>query len=75
MKYQGMIQRGIGTACYECPDRHPACHDTCPKYQQALAEWMEFKRNAKHNKQMHQLYDKYRVEAYIKGKRRKGDAK
>lgn len=20
------------TPCKDCPDRHPACHDTCPKY-------------------------------------------
>lgn len=20
------------TPCKDCPDRHPVCHDTCPKY-------------------------------------------
>ena len=22
-------------SCFHCPDRHPICHDSCPKY----AEW------------------------------------
>lgn len=24
--------------CKNCPDRHPACHDTCTAYQKAKAE-------------------------------------
>lgn len=24
--------------CYQCPDRHRACHDSCEKYKQAIEE-------------------------------------
>lgn len=24
--------------CQNCPDRHPICHDSCPKYQAYRAE-------------------------------------
>lgn len=24
--------------CYECPDRYPACHDTCEKHKLAAAK-------------------------------------
>lgn len=27
--------------CKDCPNRHPACHDTCSKYQEAKAETKE----------------------------------
>lgn len=26
------------TSCHKCPDRHPACHDTCERYQSQLKE-------------------------------------
>ena len=32
----------IGT-CKDCPDRYPACHDTCPKYQESLKEHLEIR--------------------------------
>ena len=28
----------IINTCMDCEDRHPACHDTCEKYQAAKAE-------------------------------------
>ena len=27
--------------CFECPERHPACHDTCEKYKEARQRWLE----------------------------------
>lgn len=61
--YHGMIYRGIGTSCHECPDRYPACHDKCEKYQQARAEWLEFKKNVRKNKRLYKDYDGFKIKA------------
>ena len=37
--------------CRGCPDRYPACHDHCQKYQQWLAEFRV--RTAERRKEMH----------------------
>ena len=31
------------TVCKDCPDRHPACHDRCEKYQEAKRKVQEEK--------------------------------
>ena len=31
------------TVCKDCPDRHPACHDHCEKYQEAKRKVQEEK--------------------------------
>lgn len=62
MKYNGTIYKSINT-CRDCPDRHPACHDHCEKYQEALAEWKEKKQSIKHTKKMHREFDKFRIYA------------
>lgn len=28
----------MSAPCYQCEDRHPKCHCTCPKYQEYSAE-------------------------------------
>lgn len=33
-----------GKHCVDCKDRYPGCHDKCEKYQQALKEWIEYKK-------------------------------
>ena len=54
--------RSINT-CKDCPDRYPACHDKCEKYQDALAEWIEQKRTIRHEKHLHLEYDKFKINA------------
>ena len=31
----------LGSCCYECSERHEACHDSCPKYIEAKKMWDE----------------------------------
>jgi len=37
--------------CYQCPERHRACHDSCPRYQAWKAERERQKENARADRQ------------------------
>lgn len=67
MKYNGRIYKSINT-CLDCPDRYPACHDHCEKYQAALAEWLDKKRVAKSAKRKRRDYDDFKINAMLKYK-------
>lgn len=63
------------SVCWECkpPIRHPACHDTCPKYQAAKAEDIKLKQKIKaENKGFHEL-TKYYSEKKTKRIKKFGD--
>lgn len=61
----------IGNTCKDCTDRHLACHDTCEKYQDALAEWNEYKETIKQRKKINE-YDEYKIQVIAQMKRRRG---
>lgn len=37
--------------CKDCPNRYPACHDKCEKYQREKAEWEAEKKAGEGDKQ------------------------
>lgn len=45
MSFGGTINPGQIKTCMDCPERRPACHDHCEKYQAAKAKAAEI--NAK----------------------------
>lgn len=66
-------QSGLGDICKDCQERYLACHDSCEKYTKARAEWVEKKQMITDAKRKTRLYDKYRVEQSIKGRKRKNN--
>jgi hypothetical protein len=54
---------GISSVCYECQDRHPACHDTCEKYVNAKTEYEERKAKIKTERDKFKEIDVYHLEA------------
>ena len=48
-------------ACYQCEDRHPHCHSTCPKYLKEKADWETTKQIIAKNKE-------FDLDAYISSK-------
>ena len=69
MEYKGMPYKAIRSTCRDCTQRTPGCHDNCETYQEALGEWVEHKRKARHNKFHAKLIDSYCVESCIRKKR------
>ena len=67
----------IGSCCYECKERFPACHDVCATYLEAKANWEEQKKKIKQAQTQEWNIDHYhyrrvqqqRVENMRKGKR------
>ena len=62
--------RAPQTACYECKNRHYACHDTCEIYQKARNEWIERKKTIRRNKGLYYSLNKYEVTKTEQLKRR-----
>lgn len=58
----------IGT-CRGCEDRHPACHDTCERYQKRKAECDEFREYVRKQKAS-ELY-LYKIDSISESKARK----
>ena len=54
---------GIKNVCFECQDRHPACHDTCEKYFEAKNEFEERKAKIKTERDKYKEIDIYHLEA------------
>lgn len=40
--YKG--ENAPGKHCYGCTEREVGCHSKCKKYQEALREWLEYKK-------------------------------
>ncbi len=57
----GFRQATISGCCKDCKDRHMACHDSCEKYQDALAEWLERKRRIKAEKRKESEMREYNI--------------
>lgn len=66
MKYWGTVYKAPQTKCKDCTDRHPACHDTCETYQQALGVWIEQKKAIKQKKREATLVLRHEVETTLK---------
>lgn len=49
----------IGDCCYECENRHTACHDSCDKYKQVKAEYEAKKKRISDAKDLARTYDVY----------------
>ena len=60
------------TTCKDCTERHPACHDTCPKYLAATLE-IESQRDAI-RREKHKFTDlnSHEIESKQKYKRKHG---
>lgn len=58
-------------SCYECKDRHPACHDHCKRYQEAKEEYLEKTRKIKHEKYKDALATSFTVESTAKTRGKK----
>lgn len=61
---------GIGSACYECQDRHPACHDTCERYIEEKAKHEERRQQIRSAREKANAYDLYKYEAILKTKKK-----
>lgn len=64
------MAKGFGACCIGCQERHEACHDTCPTYQSARAEYQEWRRKVNQAKKQEKLIYEYKVECIIKRKPR-----
>lgn len=62
MRYDGAVYRTPKTECKNCMHRHLACHDTCPSYQKAMADWRDHKQLIKANKQGDRLALAHEIE-------------
>ena len=51
MRYDGAVYKTPKTECKNCKHRSLACHDTCQSYQQAMADWLERKKQIRKSKQ------------------------
>ena len=54
---------GIKSVCYDCQDRHPACHDTCERYSEAKTEFEQRKAVIKSERDKYKQIDIYHLEA------------
>ena len=63
------------SVCRECkpPIRHPACHDTCPKYIKAKEEDLEIKKKIRNETRGDYELMKYRAEKLSKRIKKFGD--
>ena len=52
--------------CRDCPNRYPACHDTCETYQEQKAEYLEMTRVIKKSKYKDAIVTSYTIEATSK---------
>ena len=59
--------------CRKCPDRYPACHDKCEKYQQARREAFEVWKNKRDKTKGDYELTKYRADKLTKRIRKYGD--
>ena len=59
---------GIKSVCYECENRHPGCHDSCPTYIEARAEYDKKKEAIQKAKANDELYDDYKIKCIRKAK-------
>jgi hypothetical protein len=62
----------VGLRCYQCKDRHPACHDTCEIYLERKAKDAEHKKQiTEGRRKAGSLYDHYHYRSIVKSKREK----
>ena len=61
---------GIGGTCLNCEDRHPACHDTCEKYQTARKAWDERQMMIREAKNQRRIYDDHVLHQVVKERKR-----
>lgn len=66
-----MPYKGLKNQCKGCTQRHPACHDHCQTYNDALAEWHEFTAAARRNKQKAMDLNRFVFDQAIRNLRRK----
>lgn len=57
--------------CRDCPNRYPACHDTCETYQEQKAEYLENKRFINRQKYKEDLIVSYTIRETVKNTRKK----
>jgi len=65
----------VGSCCYECKERFPACHDVCATYLKAKAEWQEKKDIINENRYKDKVFESYhhdRVKKVLREKDNKG---
>ena len=62
--------RGITETCYQCEDRHPACHDHCEKYLSAKEQWKERQERTKRAKEEFFISYQQHVDAIRRTKRK-----
>jgi len=55
----------ILNTCKDCKERHEACHDHCERYQDARAEWNEYKEMISQAKAPSE-YDKHKFQSVIR---------
>ena len=58
------------TCCYECQERHPACHDHCEKYISEKAEYNERQQMIKDARARQHDLDAFKKTAIAKSKSR-----
>ena len=63
------MRSSIGNCCFECPERHPACHDTCEKYKAAKDVWEAKKRSIKKVRDKYKDYDGFKIETVQRTKK------
>ena len=56
-----MTRSSIGSCCLDCPERHPACHDTCEKYKAAKQVWEAKKQSIKKTRDKYIEYDVFKI--------------
>lgn len=61
----------VGTCCYGCSERFPACHDVCATYLKSKAEWIERQRVIKENKKKSRVFEDFHYGQVAKTKRAK----
>ena len=62
MAYSEEKYKRIDMTCRGCEKRHPGCHDHCPDYQEAHAEWTKFKEMTRKNKKLHTEFEGFMAE-------------
>lgn len=61
--------KGVGSCCYQCEERHYACHDTCATYLKAKAEREERLRVIKEAKAERKRIDSFHYDQVLKRKK------
>ena len=68
----GNYSSGITGTCLGCPDRYPACHDSCERYPIAKNEWDDKRNRIREEKKKTRVFAEYKVSKIIR-ERKKGE--